>query len=106
MLVPRALESGVRYFDYWELTLKEINWHLTAKQLAEKESFKQRAQLDYQLASLISRGQAMAMGGKGKFPTLFAAYPGLFAEEERAAKLDNIKHNMMSLSAKRKEENK
>ena len=74
--MPTALQSGITYQEFWDLTFQEL---LVIKINTEKFRLRQ----DYQLASMIAVivGHSMS-GGKGKNPpSLYSMYPDLFASE-------------------------
>lgn len=58
--------------------------------------------MNYQMAVLITIGVGKSFGGKSKFPSLYEAYPSLFEEDEKEARLLRIKNNLMNIAAARK----
>lgn len=101
-LIPRAIQAGIRYFDYWDYTLGEIILHIEAHTRAKENEIKLQAQMNYQTAVLITLGVGKSFGSKSKFPSLYEAFPSLFEEDEKEARLLRIKNNLMSIAAARK----
>lgn len=101
-LIPRAIQAGIKYFDYWDYTLGEIILHIEAHTRAKENEIKLQAQMNYQTAVLITLGVGKSFGSKSRFPSLYEAFPSLFEEDEKEARLLRIKNNLMGIAAARK----
>ena len=85
-LLEVALDTGLREFDFWEMTIGEITRHIASYNRTFRQREKERATYDYILASLIVRGVSITLGAKDNFPTMQEVYGGVFDEEYKAHK--------------------
>lgn len=90
-LIPLALQSGINYFDFWEMTLAEIM--LVIKSHYEEEQRKQKNTTinNYNLATMVADFVGLSLNGKEK-PNLYDIFPTLFKEEceEQQAERDKL----------------
>ena len=82
------------------MTPGEVTRSIQSKVRVRKIQSQEQASYDYILAGLIVKGFGITMGGKGSFPTIEEAYPGLFDDRIKAQN-EEIQKQKMSLSALR-----
>lgn len=82
------------------MTPGEVNRSIQSKQRVRKIEAQERAGYDYILANLIVKGISLTLGGKGDYPTIEEAYPGIFNEQKKV-KNEQIQAQKMNLSALR-----
>ena len=99
-LLESALDFGISEFDFWEMTPGEVNRSIQSKIRVRKIQSQEQASYDYILANLIVKGFGITMGGKGSFPTIEEAYPGIF-DDRMQARNEEIQKQKMNLSALR-----
>ena len=76
MYVPIALQYGISIFDYWNMTIKEINQFIKSTQLIEK----QKIQEIYLQASLQANFVGYILNGE-KIPPIQDVFPEIYQEE-------------------------
>jgi hypothetical protein len=98
-LLSPALDSGIKEFDFWEMTIAEVLRAIESTNRVKKAEATERATLDYILASLITKGVGITLGSKETFPTIEAVYPSLFTDiqEEEKRKMQEQKNNLSAL---------
>ena len=99
-LFERALDFGITELDFWEMTPGEVNRSIQSKIRVRKIETQERASYDYILANLIIKGVNLSLGGKGTFPAIEEAYPGIFDDQVKARN-EEIQEQKMILSALR-----
>lgn len=94
-MLPYALEAGVAFFDFWEMTYGEIT--LVVKGWQEKEKRKQQEQAyhNYILADLVGASVARLMDKKAKFPKIHEVYPHLYDAPKEKQAWEISKERMM-----------
>ena len=80
--MPCALDYGISEFDFWDMTLPEINRAIESKIRMLKIQAQEKASYDYILAELIGRSIARIYSSSAKMPDISEAYPSLFDNEE------------------------
>ena len=75
MYVPIALQYGISIFDYWNMTIKEINQFIKSIQLIEK----QKIQEIYLQASLQANFVGYILNGK-QIPPIQNVFPEMYQE--------------------------
>lgn len=99
-MLENALDYGLSEFDFWEMTISEINRYVQSKIRVLNIKQKQKAKFDYTLANLIGRNISIVLGGEAKLPPIEEVYPTIFAEEKK--ELDaKMEEQRMILSALR-----
>lgn len=81
-----ALDAGISEFDFWNMTLAELDRAIASKQRLMKLEAKERAIFDYTLAIMIANGVGSAISGGEGIPDIYEMYPGVFSEEIEEAK--------------------
>ena len=72
-----CINLGLSEFDFWEMTLAEIErWNEGAVW-----RLKRQAQFDYSLADLIGISVSRTINSGTTFPTIFEVYPDIFDKE-------------------------
>lgn len=99
-LLDNALDYGIKEYEFWEMTLTEIERQMKSNIRVRKYEEKKQAIFNYIQANLIVKGVSLVLGDKSKYPPIEEVYPELFADEveSRQAKIEEQK---MSLSALR-----
>lgn len=82
------------------MTPAEVNRYIQSRNRVRKIEAQERATYDYILANLIVRGFSITMGGKGNYPSVEEAYPGIF-EDKTQARNEELQAQKMNLSALR-----
>ena len=83
-LLDAAIKLGKKEWDFWEMTLGEVQREIDGIAWRKEQERKEKATFDYALAQTISAGVAVLFGSH-KFPTLHEIYPSLFEEDTQAA---------------------
>lgn len=81
-LLKVAIQAGISYSDFWEMTVGEVTLIVEAYNKKQEEEYKIQLSLDYQLASNIAYFVGLALNGK-QIPSLQKIYPSLFNEVEQ-----------------------
>ena len=79
-LLKVAIQAGISYSDFWEMTVGEISLIVDAYNKKQVEDYKIQLSLDYQLAANISHFMGRVLNGK-QIPSLQETYPSLFSDE-------------------------
>lgn len=77
-----SLEYGISEFDFWTMTIAELERLIEAKKKIKQREDKERASFDYTLAELIGRSIARIYSSSAKYPPIQQVYPSLFDSEE------------------------
>lgn len=89
-LYPIACEAGIDAAAFWDMTYLEIvvairSYGRQLRHAAERQQAELRIQaiLAYRHADVLGAIVSKIAGGKGKVPTIYEAFPGIFPEEAR-----------------------
>jgi len=77
-----ALDFNISEFDFWNMTLAELDRVIQSKTRVKKREDQERASFDYILASLIGKHFARCYSSSVRIPEISDAYVGLFDKEE------------------------
>lgn len=92
--LDNALDYGITEYDFWNMTIVEIERAINSKRRVKKIEAKEKASFDYILADLIGKSVSRIYNSSNKIPEINEVYPSLFAsqevEEQRAAKMDEL----------------
>ncbi len=92
--LDNALDYGITEYDFWNMTIVEIERAINSKRRVKKIEAKEKARFDYILADLIGKSVSRIYNSSNKIPEINEVYPSLFAsqevEEQRAAKMDEL----------------
>jgi hypothetical protein len=77
-----SLDFGITEFEFWDMTLAELERAIESKKRVKKREEQERASFDYVLADLIGRSISRIYSSSAKMPELSEAYPTLFDSEE------------------------
>lgn len=83
-LLQPAINIGLSEFDFWSMTLAEVDRYLKGAIWRHKT----QAQYDYTLATLIGNAIGCVVGG-GDMVSLEEAYPTLFKEDDEPGVEEN-----------------
>lgn len=76
-LLQPAINLGLSEFDFWNMTIAEIERYCEGATWR----LKQQAQFDYGLANLIGLSVSRLFDNNNQFPSIEDAYPNLFEKE-------------------------
>jgi transcriptional regulatory protein LevR len=81
------------------MTIAEVVRAIESFNRVKTERLKERANQDYILAHLITRGMSITMGSKQPFPSIEEVYPTLFVKNnlEEQQKVQEQKDNLSTL---------
>lgn len=82
-MLNNALDCGISEFEFWEMTIAELDRAVESKNRILKREAKERATFDYIQAMLIGRAFAQTMSSGATFPELHEVYPAIFDAESR-----------------------
>ena len=77
------MDYGITEFDFWEMTIGEVDRAIQSKIRVRKMEAQERASYDYIQASLIIKGFSIVMGSKEQYPSIGEAYPGIMDEVQK-----------------------
>lgn len=81
-LLKVAIQAGISYSDFWEMTVGEVTLIVEAYNKKQLEDYKIQLSLDYQLAANISHFMGRVLNGK-QIPSLQETHPSLLNEVEQ-----------------------
>lgn len=81
-MLNNALDLGISEFDFWTMTLGELNRATDSKIRVQKVQQQERAMHNYILGDLIGRSNARLHSSSATFPKIYEVYPSLFDAEE------------------------
>ena len=73
-----ALDFGITEFEFWEMTLAELERAIESKRRVKKIEAQEKASFDYILADLIGRSVGRIYSSATKIPEISEVYPSLF----------------------------
>lgn len=87
---------GLTEFQFWDMTVAELNRYADSYQRVQKKKAQERAFADYRLADLIGYSMARLYSNEAKYPEIYDVYPAIFdrdaieeaREKERNQKTD------------------
>ena len=104
-----ALIYGLSEFDFWKMTIAELERWLKAQKQIELNKQKEKANFDFLLADLIGRSVARVYSDKSKYPDISEVYPWLFdktdyekREQEKRTELSIIRFREFANSYNKK----
>lgn len=77
-----ALDYGITEFDYWNMTIAELNRAIESKQRIKRIEDQEKATFDYTLANLIGKSISRIYSSSATYPDISEVYPSLFDSEE------------------------
>lgn len=80
-VLNNALDYGISEFDFWNMTLAELNRAVESKKRLQKVQAQEKAYYDYILGDLIGRSIARIHSSSNHYPAVHEAYPALFDAE-------------------------
>lgn len=93
-MLDNALDCGISEWDFWDMTIAELDRLFESKARQQKLRLQERASYDYILAMLMGRAFASTMSSDATFPELHEVYPSLFTseihEEIKQERLDEL----------------
>lgn len=92
--MDNALDWGISEFDFWDMTLAELERLFNSKKRMQKERAQEKAYFDYTLANLIGISVARAFNKSNEMSPIEEAYPSLFdaekIQEQKQQKQDEL----------------
>ena len=102
--LDNALDAGISEFDFWNMTLGELDRAIASKHRMIKAQAQEKASFDYILADLIGRSVARVHSSANTMPEISEVYPSLFdskeIEEVRQEQKDKLSALRFELFAK------
>lgn len=95
-----ALDAGISEWDFWDMTLAELERLINSKARVKKREEQEKASYDYILADLIGRSISRIYSSSAKMPELHEAYPSLFDSQEIQEKKQERKDELSALRFK------
>lgn len=95
-----ALDAGISEWDFWDMTIAELERLIESKARVKKRADQERAAYDYILAELIGRSISRIYSSSAKMPELNEAYPTLFDSQEVQEKQQDAKDELSALRFK------
>lgn len=95
-----ALDSGISEWDFWDMTLAELERLIESKARVKKREEQERASFDYILADLIGRSISRIYSSSAKMPEMNEVYPSLFDSQEIQEKKQDKQDELSALRFK------
>ena len=80
--LENALDAGISEFDFWNMTIAELERAMESKARIKQIEAKEKAIFDYNLADLIGRSMSRLYSSSATMPELYEIYPTLFDSKE------------------------
>ena len=98
--LDNALDSGISEYDFWNMTIAELERLFKSKKRIQEAKEKEKAVFDYILADLIGRSVARTQSSVNQMPELGDVYPWLFDSEEIQEQKQKKKDELSALRFK------
>lgn len=95
-----ALDFGITEFEFWEMTLAELERAIESKRRVKKIEAQEKASFDYILADLIGRSVGRIYSSATKIPEISEVYPSLFDSKDIEEKKQEQKAELSVLRFK------
>lgn len=99
-VLNNALDYGLTEFDFWNMTLAELNRAVESKKRVQKIQAQEKAYYDYMLADLVGRSIARIHSSSNRYPPIHEVYPALFEAEVVEEKIQEKKDELSVLRFK------
>lgn len=99
--LENALDCGITEWDFWDMTLAELERAVASKRRIQKVEAKEKASFDYILADLVGRSVARIYSSSNKMPDIKEIYSSLFDEEDEKVIEEKRQERQAELSALR-----
>lgn len=76
-----ALDFGLTEWQFWEMTLAELERYLESRKRVQKREAQEKAFADYRLADLIGYSMARLYSKEAKYPEIYDVYPAVFDKD-------------------------
>lgn len=81
-MLSNALDFGISEFDFWNMTVGELDRSIKSKIKTKKIRDQELALHNYILGDLIGRSMARLHSSSVTYPKIYEVYPSLFDEDE------------------------
>ena len=98
--LDNALDYGISEYDFWHMTLAELDRAIASKKRIQKQKAQEKASMDYILADLIGRSVSRVYNSSNKMPEISAVYPTLFDSKDIEQKKAETKMELSALRFK------
>lgn len=98
-MLNNALDFGIKEFEFWEMTIAELDRYVDSRKRVQQVEAKDRAIHNYIHALLVGKALARVLDENATFPEIEEAYPTLFVENQ--VKKNVIQERKDELSALR-----
>ena len=95
-----ALDFGITEFEFWEMTLAELERAIESKRRVKKIEAQEKASFDYILADLIGISVGRIYSSATKIPEISEVYPSLFDSKDIKEKKQEQKAELSALRFK------
>lgn len=99
-ILDNALDYGISEFDFWNMTLAELNRAVESKKRVKMREAQEKASYDYILADLIGRSIGRLYNNSNKMPSISEVYPSLFDAVAEQEKIQEKKDELSALRFK------
>lgn len=99
-VLDNALDYGISEFDFWNMTLAELNRAVESKKRLQKAEEQEKAYHNYILGDLIGRSIARIHSSSNHYPPIHEVYPTLFESEVVEEKIQEKKDELSVLRFK------
>ena len=107
--LDNALDYGITEFDFWNMTLAELERAIESKRRVKKIEAQEKASFDYILADLIGISVGRIYSSATKIPEISEVYPSLFdskvieeKKQEQKAELSALRFKQFANSYNKK----
>jgi hypothetical protein len=80
--LDNALDAGITEFDFWNMTIGELERAMASKHRMLKAKAQEQASFDYILAELIGKSISRIYSSAATMPEIAEIYPSLFDSQE------------------------
>lgn len=94
------MDYGISEFDFWHMTLAELERAIEAAKRKHKREAQEKASSDYILAELIGRSVARIHSSSNKMPKIYEVYPHIFDKEAMEEEIQKQKDELSMMRFK------
>ena len=95
-ILDNALDWGISEFDFWNMSLAELERLFESKRRIQKQNAQDKAYFDYKLADLIGASVAIRFNKSGsELPLIEKVYPDIFDAEKMKAERKKAKDKLL-----------
>ena len=96
-ILDNALDWGISEFDFWNMTLAELERLFESKRRMQKQNAQDKAYFDYKLSDLIGASVArIYKKSGGELPLIEEVYPDIFDTEKMQKERKKAKDKLLA----------